>query len=88
MFVQTLCHVLEHVSCVEQKRYTIAFSGTMHHANDKSSLRTMFDVYNGCRLGAATVMLVVSIHAQINANEGAIESEFTLGWAGSLGLNP
>ena len=59
---------------MEQKRYTIAFSGTLHHANDKSSLRTMFDAYNGGRLGATTVMLVVSIHGQINANEGAIES--------------
>ena len=34
----------------------------------------MFDAYNGGRLGATTVMLVVSIHGQINANEGAIES--------------
>ena len=76
MFVQTLCHVLEHVSCVEQRRYTIAFSGTLHHANDKSSLRTMFDAYNGCRLGAATVLLVMSIHGQINASEGTIECKF------------
>ena len=80
MFVQTLCHVLEHVSCVEQRRDTIAFSGTLHHANDKSSLKTMFDAYNGCRLGAATVLLVVSIHGQINANDGTIESKFLAYW--------
>ena len=80
VFVQTLCHVLEHVSCVEQRRYTIAFSSTLHHANDKSSLRTMFDAYNGCRLGAATVLLVVSIHGQINANVGTIESKFLVYW--------
>ena len=67
---------MEHVSCVEQRRYTIAFSSTLHHANDKSSLRTMFDAYNGCRLGAATVLLVVSIHGQINASEGTIECKF------------
>ena len=63
------------MSCVEQKRYAIAFSGTLHHANDKASLRTMFDVYNGCRLGAAIVMLAVSIHVQVNANVGTTQSQ-------------
>ena len=65
------------MSCVEQKRYAIAFSGTLHHANDKSSLRTMFDVYNGCRLGAAIVMLAVAIHVQLinRANVGTSESQ-------------
>jgi hypothetical protein len=72
VFVQTLCHVLEHVSCnVEQRKYSIAFSGTLHHANDKSSLRTMFDIYNGSRLATTLVLLIVAMHGQINT-QGAI----------------
>ncbi len=73
VFVQTLCHVLEHVSCnAEQRRYSIAFSGTLHHANDRSSLRTLFDVHNGCRLAVELVLLVVAMHGLISAQEGNV----------------
>lgn len=66
LFVQTLVHAVESEGKIKS---------VLHHANDKRSLRNIFDGRNAVRLALTVVMFIVAFHGQIAGGKTASQSK-------------
>lgn len=78
--MQTLCHVVECLSDLRPspsngKHQRSAFVNTLHHANDKRSLRDMSDGFNAGRLLLAIVLLALASHSLTLASDVLVVKE-------------